>query len=99
DRAAPEAARLRNRAVRQEPPRRQEPIPADRARLRRVLRQPLPPERRGGARELQLPEGPAVQADVRPTRRAPLPGTETDDPTEQPRWGRVGRQTIEDTGP
>jgi arylsulfatase A-like enzyme len=25
--------------------------------------------------------------------------TETDDPTEQPRWGRVGRQTIEDTGP
>jgi arylsulfatase A-like enzyme len=22
-----------------------------------------------------------------------------DDPTEQPRWGRVGRQTIEDTGP
>jgi hypothetical protein len=43
-------------------------------RLRRVLRQPLPPERRGGARELQLPEGPAVQADVRPARRAPLPG-------------------------
>jgi len=25
--------------------------------------------------------------------------TDTDDPTEQPRWGRVGRQTIEDTGP
>jgi arylsulfatase len=22
-----------------------------------------------------------------------------DDPTEQPRWGRVGKQTIEDTGP
>jgi arylsulfatase A-like enzyme len=25
--------------------------------------------------------------------------TGVDDPTEQPRWGRVGRQTIEDTGP
>jgi arylsulfatase len=25
--------------------------------------------------------------------------TDTDDPTEHPRWGRVGRQTIEDTGP
>src|SRR5438105_9045525 len=24
--------------------------------------------------------------------------TEKDDPTEQPRWGRVGKQTIEDTG-
>jgi arylsulfatase len=22
-----------------------------------------------------------------------------DDPTEQPRWGRVGKQRIEDTGP
>ena len=25
--------------------------------------------------------------------------SEQDDPTEQPRWGRVGKQTIEDTGP
>jgi arylsulfatase A-like enzyme len=25
--------------------------------------------------------------------------TATDDPTEQPRWGRVGQQKIEDTGP
>jgi arylsulfatase A-like enzyme len=25
--------------------------------------------------------------------------TDKDDPTDQPRWGRVGRQTIEDTGP
>ena len=23
--------------------------------------------------------------------------TETDDPTEQPRWGKVGKQKIEDT--
>jgi arylsulfatase A-like enzyme len=25
--------------------------------------------------------------------------TDKDDPTEQPRWGQVGKQTIEDTGP
>jgi arylsulfatase len=25
--------------------------------------------------------------------------SDTDDPTEQPRWGKVGKQTIEDTGP
>jgi arylsulfatase len=25
--------------------------------------------------------------------------TDVDDPTEEPRWGRVGKQTIEDTGP
>jgi arylsulfatase len=25
--------------------------------------------------------------------------TDKDDPTDQPRWGRVGKQTIEDTGP
>ncbi len=25
--------------------------------------------------------------------------TDKDDPTEQPRWGRVGKQKIEDTGP
>ncbi len=25
--------------------------------------------------------------------------TEKDDPTEQPRWGRVGKQKIQDTGP
>ena len=48
DRRAAQAPRLRDRAVRQEPPRRPERVPADGARLRRVLRQPLPPQRRGG---------------------------------------------------
>jgi arylsulfatase len=28
-----------------------------------------------------------------------LQGHRHDDPTEQPRWGRIGRQTIEDSGP
>jgi hypothetical protein len=55
-----EAARLRHRPVRQEPPGRQGRVPADGARLRRVLRQPLPPQRRGRAGKPRLPEGPRV---------------------------------------
>ena len=71
---AAQAAGLRHRPVRQEPPRRPERVPADRARLRRVLRQPLPPERRGGAGAAGLPEGPGVQGAVRSARRAQLQG-------------------------
>ena len=41
-------------------------------RLRRVLRQLLPPERRTGTREPRLPEGPEVQGAVRTARRVPL---------------------------
>ena len=61
---------LRHRPVRQEPPGRPRLAPADGARLRRVPRQPLPPERRGRARDLLLPEGSGVQEEVRPARRA-----------------------------
>ncbi len=46
----PAPAGLRHRAGRQEPPRRPQPPPADGERLRHLLRQPLPPEHRGGAR-------------------------------------------------
>ena len=77
DRRAAEAARLRDGAVRQEPPRRPEQVPADRARLRRVLRQPLPPERGGGAgaAELAACRGlPQLQRALRPARRHPLLG-------------------------
>ena len=42
--------------VRQEPLRRPRRVPADDARLRRVLRQPLPPQRRGGAGGPRLPD-------------------------------------------
>ncbi len=56
-RAGPEAAGLRDGPVRQEPPRRQGRVPAHQPRLRRVLRQPLPPERRGGAGASVLAEG------------------------------------------
>ena len=54
DRRAAQATRLRHRPVRQEPLRRQEQAPADRARLRRVLRQPLSPQRRRGTRAVRL---------------------------------------------
>ena len=77
DRGAAQAARLRDRAVRQEPPRRPEQVPADRPRLRRVLRQPLPPQRRGGAGVGQLAAArglPALQRALPPARRAPLVG-------------------------
>ena len=77
----------------------QQRVPADRPRLRRVLRQPLPPQCRGGAGAAHLSARPGVPASVRPARRAALQGVGRDDPTEQPRWGRVGKQTIEDTGP
>ncbi len=55
------AAGLRDRPVRQEPSRRPQRVPADGARLRRVLRQPLSPQRRGGAGEHRLSEGPDLQ--------------------------------------
>ncbi len=49
---------LRHRPVRQEPPRRPQRVPADGARLRRVLRLPLPPRRDGGPGAPQLSAGP-----------------------------------------
>ena len=70
DRRRAEAARLRHRPVRQEPSRRPRRVPADGARLRRVLRQPLSPERRRGAGEPGLSEGSGVQEEVRAARRA-----------------------------
>ena len=54
------AAGLCHRPVRQEPSRRQDEHAADEPRLRRVLRQPLPPERRGRARERRLSEGSRI---------------------------------------
>ena len=61
-RRAAQAAGLRDRTIRQEPSRRPQRVPADRARLRRVLRQPLSPERRGRAGAPRLSEEPGVQA-------------------------------------
>ena len=77
DRGAAQEPGLRDRPVRQEPPRRPEQVPADRARLRRVLRQPLPPQcrRRAGDGRLSVGEGlPRVQEELRAARRDPLVG-------------------------
>ena len=65
-------SRLHHRAVRQEPPGRPGQASADGAWIRRVLRQPLSPERRGRAGNLLLSEGPRVQEEVRSARRDPL---------------------------
>ena len=69
DRRRHEDAGLRHRPVRQEPSRRPRRASADQARLRRVLRQSLSPQRRGGAGRLLLSEGSGVQEEVRPARR------------------------------
>ena len=65
-----QAAGLRHGPVRQEPPRRQGRVPADRARFRRVLRQPLSPERRRGTGRRRLSQGPGLQGALRAPRRA-----------------------------
>ena len=82
---------LRDRAVRQEPLRRPRRVPPDRARVRRVLRQPLPPQRRGGAGAARLPDrGGVPRTSARASDRAAssTPGRTSD-----------GTQRIEDTGP
>ena len=99
---AAEAARLRHGAVRQEPSRRPQRIPAHRARLRRVLRQSLSPERRGGTRAARLSarsDFPEFKKRFGPRGVIHCWATDKDDPTDEPRWGRVGKQKIEDTGP
>ena len=63
----------------------------DRPRLRRVLRQPLPPQRRGRAGAARLPEGPGVPRQVRPARRAGLQGLGQGRPDRRPAL-RQGRQ-------
>ncbi len=68
---------VRDRPVRQEPPGRPQQVSADRSRLRRVLRQPLPPERRGGTGIARLPVGegfPALPRALRSARCHPFVG-------------------------
>ena len=58
DRRPAQESRLCHRTVRQEPCRRSQRIAADRERLRRVFRQSLPSQRRGGAGTARLSQGP-----------------------------------------
>ena len=73
-RGSSEAARLRHRAVRQEPSRRPQRVSADRTRLRRIFRQSLPSQRRGGAAKSGLPQEPEVPDQVRAAGRAQMQG-------------------------
>src|SRR5262252_6924572 len=45
------------------------------------------------------PKDPKFKAMFGPRGVLHCVATDKDDPTEQPRWGRVGKQKIEDTGP
>ena len=63
---------LRHRAVRQEPPRRPEQVPADGARLRRVLRLPVPPRRDVGPVLVRL--SPGLDRQDRPAQSGALLG-------------------------
>ena len=91
DRRPAEEPRLRHRPVRQEPRRRPQRVAADGQRLRRVLRQPLPPQRRGRAGTARLPEGPGLPRQVRPARRAEVQGDRQGRPDRRSAL-RQGRQ-------
>jgi arylsulfatase A-like enzyme len=45
------------------------------------------------------PKDPAFKANFGPRGVLHSWATDKDDPTDQPRWGRVGKQRVEDTGP
>jgi hypothetical protein len=82
---------LRHRPVRQEPPGRPRRAPAHHARLRRVPRQPLSPQRRGRAGEPDYPKNcPTARPSARSSARAACCKCKAD--------GKGG-QTIENTGP
>ena len=87
---------LRDRPVRQEPSRRQERISADGARLRRVLRLPLSPRRDGRSGHPAYPQ--ELLNTVGPRNMVHSYATNVDDATVDPRWGKVGKQKIEDAG-
>src|SRR5262249_13394368 len=42
---------------------------------------------------------PALKDTVGPRNMQTCQATDKDDPTDQPRWGKVGKQTIKDEGP
>ncbi len=70
DRRVAQAPGIRLRPVRQEPSRRPRRVLADRARLRRVLRQSLSPERRGRTGKRGLSEESGVCQEIRASRCA-----------------------------
>ena len=97
DRDGVEGDGIRHRPVRQEPSGRLEPLPADRAWVRRIFRLPLSPRRDGGPVLALLSAG--AEGHGRATQLDPQLRHHVDDPTVQPRWGKIGKQKIEDEGP
>ena len=69
-----------------------EQVPADRARLRRVLRLSLSPRRDVGSVLVRLSAGLRSTGTVRAIMVRSV-ATTTDDATVDPRWGKVGKQT------
>ena len=63
-----------DRPVRQEPSRRPQRVLTDRPRLRRVFRQPLPPQCRGRAGASRLSKEHRVQTEIRAAWRAEMQG-------------------------
>jgi arylsulfatase len=49
--------------------------------------------------DVDYPKDPKFKAKFGPRGVLRCKATDTDDKTEEPRWGRVGKQKIEDTGP
>jgi arylsulfatase A-like enzyme len=49
--------------------------------------------------DAEYPKGPEFHERFGPRNIVDTRATEVDDPTEHPRWGRVGKQTIADGGP
>ena len=93
-RRLPQEPGLRDRPVRQEPSRRSQLDAADQPRLRRVLRQPLPPQRRGRAGTARLSEReglPELQARRSGRAASCTPGRPT--PTTRP-WSRAGARSA-----
>ena len=84
---------LRHRPVRQEPPGRPRRAPADHARLRRVLRQPLSPQRRGRAGEPRLSERHEAANGKTSSKKFGPRGV------IKSKADGKGGQTIENTGP
>ena len=87
---------LCDRAVRQEPLWRPQRVSTDRSRLRRVLWVPLPPRCHGRPGSPELPK--ELKDTIGPRNMLHAYATDKDDPTVQPRWGKVGKQKIEDAG-
>ena len=91
-----EGAGLCHRAVRQEPPRRPEQVPADGARLRRVLRLPVPPRRDVGPVLVFDSRTTGLLRQVRPAQPGALLGDRHGRPDRDAALGQ-GRQ-AEDRG-